>query len=79
MVNRYFELPAENFEEACSYLNRLLESGVEKEFPLENRNTSLEREIQEKLLSVARDVIISVGDALRKNQTDAEKYTSQYT
>lgn len=73
MVRRYFELPAKNFEEACSYLSKLLELNITKGLPLENKNISLEREIQEKVLSVARDVITSVSDALQKNQKDQEK------
>lgn len=66
MVNSYLELPAEKFEQACSYLNAVLESNADKEFSLENKVTPLEKEMQEKILSIANNVIQAVGDALRK-------------
>ncbi|WP_101102108.1 antA/AntB antirepressor family protein [Macromonas bipunctata] len=76
-VNSYLELPAEKFESAHAYLTALLETDASKTPSLEPRGLTLEKDIQAKILALAADVITSVGDALRKNQLDLEKYTLQ--
>ncbi len=79
VVNSYLELPAEKFESAHTYLSTLLDPDAGKpQLPEpQPQGVTLEQDIQGKILALAADVITSVGDTLRRNQLDLEKYTLQ--